>query len=225
MVKMGDLVVERQYGDGDGEVIGGGGGEEKRRNEDGRMERPPEDDCCPICFGDFTLPCKTNCGHWFCAGCILQFWHYRAAFERCKCPICCRQISKLAPDESLLVQEEDEVVRALKSIQQYNCLYVGGVRGLFLKAQSSPLLMKRVFHNLMDPGRLKYNYYTMRFIGLALACLYHACGFDFIPTGTLGVRRLFDICAIFLVCLFFLIGLCREWFQRSRARRWSAIQH
>lgn len=29
-------------------------------------EKQPEDDHCPICFGDFTIPCRTNCGHWFC---------------------------------------------------------------------------------------------------------------------------------------------------------------
>lgn len=29
-------------------------------------EIPPNDDVCPICFGDYTIPCKTNCGHWFC---------------------------------------------------------------------------------------------------------------------------------------------------------------
>ncbi|KAG9156324.1 hypothetical protein Leryth_009194 [Lithospermum erythrorhizon] len=216
---MDDLVVGSRYG-GVGEVVKGGG-----RNEDGKMERPPEDDCCPICFGDFALPCKTNCGHWFCAGCILQFWHYRAAFECCKCPICCQKIKKLAPEASLLVQEEGEAVQALKNIQRYNRLYVGGVQGLILKAGSSPLLVKRVIQNLMDPGRFRVNYYTMRFIGLSLSSLYHTCGFHFIPAGALGVWRLFDLCAIFLVCMFFLIGICREWILRFRARHWRSLQN
>lgn len=29
-------------------------------------EGPPLDDCCPICFGTFDVPCKANCGHWYC---------------------------------------------------------------------------------------------------------------------------------------------------------------
>lgn len=37
------------------------GGERKRESE-----TPPEDDCCPICFSSFTVPCRGNCGHWYC---------------------------------------------------------------------------------------------------------------------------------------------------------------
>lgn len=29
-------------------------------------ETPPEDDVCPICFGSFKVPCRGNCGHWYC---------------------------------------------------------------------------------------------------------------------------------------------------------------
>ena len=32
---------------------------------------PPLDDCCPICFGAFSVPCKGPCGHWYCG--MLQF--------------------------------------------------------------------------------------------------------------------------------------------------------
>lgn len=36
------------------------------RTDKGKQELPPDDDVCPICFGDFTIPCKTVCGHWYC---------------------------------------------------------------------------------------------------------------------------------------------------------------
>lgn len=41
-----------------------------------KQDLPPDDDVCPICFGDFTVPCKTACGHWYCGeffGPLLSF--------------------------------------------------------------------------------------------------------------------------------------------------------
>lgn len=39
-----------------------------KKNEEGgtRNDRPPEGDCCPICSNEFHVPCRNNCGHWFC---------------------------------------------------------------------------------------------------------------------------------------------------------------
>ncbi|KAG9130621.1 hypothetical protein Leryth_011878 [Lithospermum erythrorhizon] len=153
----------------------------ERKND--KLERPPYDDCCPICFGDFTLPCRTSCGHWFCAGCILEVWHYRAAPQRCKCPICCCLIKNLVPEASLQAQKEEEVVGVLRSVQEYNHLYAGGFHGLLMKVRASPLLTRSIFQNLIDPGRLKQNYYIMRFFALLLASLYHIYECDFIPAG------------------------------------------
>ncbi|XP_016543331.1 E3 ubiquitin-protein ligase RNF170 isoform X2 [Capsicum annuum] len=125
-------------------------------------EKQPEDDHCPICFGDFTIPCRTNCGHWFCATCILQLWNYRSTVQRCKCPICCQLISKLVHEDSLLLQEEEDA-QLLRDIQRYNHLYLGGV---FLKFAALPLLMQKVFGSLMskliDPDHVELNCYIMR---------------------------------------------------------------
>ncbi|KAL3515666.1 hypothetical protein ACH5RR_022568 [Cinchona calisaya] len=91
------------------------------------LSSPPADDCCPICFGDFVLPCSPNCGHW----CILQLWHYKPVLQLCDCPICCRLITKLSPQASLFSRRDGDV-QMLKDIQQYNHLSVHGWEGLFL---------------------------------------------------------------------------------------------
>lgn len=39
---------------------------------DYRKNLPPIDDVCPICFDRFTIPCRTNCGHWYCGKFLLS---------------------------------------------------------------------------------------------------------------------------------------------------------
>ncbi|PHT30789.1 hypothetical protein CQW23_29622 [Capsicum baccatum] len=181
-------------------------------------EKQPEDDHCPICFGDFTIPCRTNCGHWFCATCILQLWNYRSTVQRCKCPICCQLISKLVHEDSLLLQEEEDA-RLLRDIQRYNHLYLGGV---FLKFAALPLLMQKVFGSLMskliDPDHVKLNCYIMRLFALLLSWIYSSCNFEFVPTGRLGIWRVLDICAIAMVAIFYFAGLFHRWVLRRHVR-------
>ncbi|KAM3394653.1 E3 ubiquitin-protein ligase isoform X1 [Capsicum galapagoense] len=186
-------------------------------------EKQPEDDHCPICFGDFTIPCRTNCGHWFCATCILQLWNYRSTVQRCKCPICCQLISKLVHDDSLLLQEEEDA-QLLRDIQRYNHLYLGGV---FLKFAALPLLMQKVFGSLMskliDPDHVELNCYIMRLFALLLSWIYSSCNFEFVPTeysfaGRLGIWRVLDICAMAMVAIFYFAGLFHRWVLRRHVR-------
>lgn len=37
------------------------------------MEKPPTDDVCPICFGNFDVPCRAPCGHWYCGEIFLSW--------------------------------------------------------------------------------------------------------------------------------------------------------
>ncbi|XP_009787114.1 uncharacterized protein [Nicotiana sylvestris] len=201
--------------------------EEEVLNSRGESEKPPEDDCCPICFGDFSIPCKTNCGHWFCASCILQLWRYRSTLQRCKCPICCRPINKLVPEASLLIQQEEDVIELLKKIECYNHLYIGGAYGVFLKVLAIPLLTRRILRSVMDglmnPDQIRLNYYLMRVLALLLSWIYCSCQFEFIPTGGLGIWRLFDLCAIFMVATFSLAGLYQRWVLRRRVRQLAIL--
>ncbi|KAD4179450.1 hypothetical protein E3N88_28041 [Mikania micrantha] len=193
------------------------------RKKDGG-DTPPDDDCCPICFDNFSIACKTNCGHWFCANCILQFWTYRTVLQKCNCPICARPIGKLTPEASLLMMHEVEVVEVLKKVQRYNRLFQGGINGVIRKAFEVPNLFKRMLCGLMDPDRFRGNYYAMRSFALLMSCVYNIGSFDFIPTGELGVRRLFDLCAIALVVILCSVGICYRLVLRQRVRRLAANQ-
>ena len=46
-------------------------------------------------------PIETNCGHVFCARCILQYWHADRWPNTCRCPVCRREVSLLMTDPRL----------------------------------------------------------------------------------------------------------------------------
>ncbi|OMP01624.1 Zinc finger, RING-type [Corchorus olitorius] len=187
-------------------------------------ETPPDDDCCPICFGSFTVPCRSNCGHWYCGNCILQFWNYSSASKPCKCPMCTCQIVNLMPEASLHQQQDQEVTEVLKSVQRYNLLFVGGARGFVQKMRELPLFIKRMFRALMDPDTNDSYLAEMRLFAMFLSIIYRATPFDFIPTGSLGIGRVFDFSAVTLVLILRLVGIYRRRRLMQRVRRLAAME-
>ncbi|XP_042015567.1 uncharacterized protein LOC121763582 [Salvia splendens] len=96
---------------------------EEGRNGGGgyRKDRPPEDDCCPICFDDFHVPCRTNCGHWFCGSCLLRLSRFNANFNLFICPVCQSWVYNLVPHSPVLIQPgREEIDEILGEIEQFN---------------------------------------------------------------------------------------------------------
>ncbi|KAH7833775.1 hypothetical protein Vadar_009616 [Vaccinium darrowii] len=212
------------------EIPPNGNGKETSPDAKREKDTPPGDDICPICFGNYNIPCKTNCGHWFCANCVLSFWAYRSKILRCKCPICSQSISKFTPEASLNLRTEDDVVEALKKVQGYNRLFAGGVHGLILRLRQLPLfsggfhhhipqLLRMFYTGLYDPDHLLLNYVVARAMALILTLCYDYLDFDFLPGGFLGVNIIFECCTIGLVLLLGAIGLYRRIVANRRPRR------
>ncbi|KAL0726377.1 hypothetical protein Bca4012_022470 [Brassica carinata] len=190
-----------------------GGGERKTESE-----RPPEDDCCPICFGSFTVPCRGNCGHWYCGSCILQYWNYAAVSTPCKCPMCVRHITKLSPEASLQQRQEPEVKEVLAKIRRYNRLFVGGLTGFVQKVQELPLLMKRMVWHIMDPDTNTLYFNEVRIFAMFMSTLYTASEFNFIPTGGFRIVTVFEFGAIAMILILRLVGVYRRRRLAQRVR-------
>ncbi|KAL8151814.1 hypothetical protein V2J09_021622 [Rumex salicifolius] len=157
-------------------------------------DTPPEDDVCPVCFCEFVLPCRTNCGHWFCGSCILEVWNFSSAFQACKCPMCSSHIKNLKPAGSFPqlqdCQDAEEAKKVLKSINRYNRLFVGGASGLFL---------------------------------ILLGFLYMISPLDFIPKGV-NVMAVCNLAAPLIVYVIKIIGLLQRRRSAARVRRLAAVE-
>ncbi len=46
---------------------------------------------CPICLTNSFLPVETNCGHVFCASCVIQYWRHVSSssilINKMPCPV------------------------------------------------------------------------------------------------------------------------------------------
>ncbi|KAF5727241.1 hypothetical protein HS088_TW22G00930 [Tripterygium wilfordii] len=199
-------------------------GEGETETEYSREVGPPLDDCCPICFSSFTVPCRSNCNHWFCGSCILQFWNYSAISKPCRCPMCSSNIIKLTPEASLFNEQELEVSEVIDRVQRYNSLFVGGVRGAFRKVLEFPLFFRRTLREITDPDRPHYHLNEVRIFAMVLGAFYAATPFEFIPTGRLGIVRLFDYVAIMLVFVLRLVGIYRRRRLAQNVRQLAAAQ-
>ncbi|CAN8327370.1 unnamed protein product [Cochlearia groenlandica] len=182
---------------------------------------PPDDDCCPICFSSFTVPCRGNCGHWYCGSCILQYWNYAAVSRPCKCPMCVQHITKLTPQASLQQLQEQEVKEVLAKIRRYNRLFVGGLIGFLQKVQELPLLMKRLVWHIMDPDTNNMYFHEVRILAIFMSTLYTAAEFNFIPTGGFRIVNVFDYTAIAMILILRLVGIYR---RRRLAQRVRNLQ-
>ncbi|KAF8112338.1 hypothetical protein N665_0065s0109 [Sinapis alba] len=194
------------------------GGERKTESE-----TPPDDDCCPICFGSFTVPCRGDCGHWYCGSCILQYWNYAAVSRPCKCPMCVRHITKLTPEASLQERQEQEVKEVLAKIRRYNRLFVGGLTG-FVQVQELPLLMKRMVWHMMDPDTNNLYFNEVRIFAMLMSTLYTASEFNFIPTGGFRIVTVFDYGAIAMILILRLVGIYRRRRLAQRVRHVAAAE-
>ncbi|KAK9070663.1 hypothetical protein SSX86_011065 [Deinandra increscens subsp. villosa] len=187
-------------------------------------EGPPADDCCPICFGSFFAPFRAPCGHWYCGGCIMEYWNHVAAFRPCKCPMCSRPITKLTPEPSLYQQQDAGVREILKNVRQYNCLFAGGACGFILQVLQLPLFVKRLLQAMMDPDRpvaylsrlrlvavknfLNFLHESFSCFQVLLGAIYTLSPLDFLPRWRyLDAIDLFDYSAIAVSFGLYFIGL------------------
>lgn len=90
---------------------------------------------CPICLGISVLPTETNCGHVFCANCIIQYWRHLTSsifHSKMKCPMCRSQVTCLLPlyDQSEEQQRSNEFNEIFIQINNYNKRFSGAPRNV-----------------------------------------------------------------------------------------------
>eukprot|EP00933_Yihiella_yeosuensis_P004063 TRINITY_DN10789_c2_g1_i1.p1 TRINITY_DN10789_c2_g1~~TRINITY_DN10789_c2_g1_i1.p1 ORF type:complete len:257 (+),score=36.20 TRINITY_DN10789_c2_g1_i1:65-835(+) len=156
----------------------------------GASHEVPEGQSCPICLQEVRLAVQTNCGHWFCMPCVMQYWKAnssRVVGEKpVACPCCRRTVTMLIPalrfDEA--VSEEGKM--NLVHMSGYNRCCSQAPRTASDIVCDAPLLLKRFFSGPQGVCILPI------WLTLATAVLYCLSPVDFFPEAFYGPLALVD---------------------------------
>ncbi|GMI96007.1 hypothetical protein like AT4G33940 [Hibiscus trionum] len=81
-----------------------------------------------------------------------------------------------------------------------------------------------MLQGLMDPDTNDTYIAEIRLFAMLLSIIYRATPFDFIPTGALGISRVFDCSTIALVLILRLVGIYQRRRLMQRVRRLAAME-
>nr|XP_046246537.1 RING-HC_RNF170 domain-containing protein isoform X2 [Scatophagus argus] len=59
---------------------------------------------CPVCLQTASFPVQTNCGHLFCAPCLIAYWRHGPWLDAISCPLCREKVTDYLCDAPLLLQ-------------------------------------------------------------------------------------------------------------------------
>ncbi|XP_056132562.1 RING-HC_RNF170 domain-containing protein isoform X2 [Lampris incognitus] len=121
---------------------------------------------CPVCLQTASFPVQTNCGHLFCAPCLITYWRHGSWLDAISCPLCRQKVSVLCRlfTESRSDGKSKEV---LGYITDYNSRYSGAPRRLTDYLCDAPLLLQLLARGLGTMGGLVWLF----FFRVALCCV------------------------------------------------------
>ncbi|XP_041862617.1 RING-HC_RNF170 domain-containing protein isoform X2 [Melanotaenia boesemani] len=108
---------------------------------------------CPVCLQTARFPVQTNCGHLFCAPCLLTYWRHGSWLDAIGCPLCRQKVTVLCNlfNESRSDRQSKEV---LGEITDYNKRYSGAPRKVTDYLCDIPLLLQFLARGLGTMGGL-----------------------------------------------------------------------
>ncbi|XP_061834275.2 E3 ubiquitin-protein ligase RNF170 [Nerophis lumbriciformis] len=127
---------------------------------------PSREGVCPVCLQTTCFPVQTNCGHLFCAPCLMAYWRHGTWLDPISCPLCRQKVSSLCRLFNN-TRSDQQTKAVLGDITDYNKRYSGAPRRMRDYLCDTPLLLQLVVRHLATIGGLVWLF----FLRVALCCV------------------------------------------------------
>ncbi|XP_032230065.1 E3 ubiquitin-protein ligase RNF170 [Nematostella vectensis] len=195
----------------------GTGGTEQDNNERDEIQAPEpprafsNDRQCPVCITDARFLTMTNCGHEFCAPCIITYWRHGRWLGAVQCPVCRQQVNLLFANFSSEESSSDDSHQWRGEINEYNRRFSGLPRSVMEHLRDLPTLLRQLFSELFSVGGLVWVLRMRIILCFFAAALYFISPLDIIPESVFGILGLLDDALILLLLLVYVTEAYRQY--------------
>ncbi|XP_055946466.1 E3 ubiquitin-protein ligase RNF170-like isoform X1 [Argiope bruennichi] len=192
-------------------------------NADPNMQRSTRahygsDHQCPVCLNEPHYPVETNCGHLFCAQCVITYWRHGNWMGAIHCPVCRQLVTALL---QCFTNSSDlsstERVRLLEEINDYNRHYSGEPRPWLDYLWDLPTLLRHAGSEFFSVGGIMYMFRLRIFLCFIAAVMYLISPLDMIPEAVFGILGLLDDMFVVLLLAIYVTVI----YRRFLAARWQ----
>ncbi|XP_067123832.1 E3 ubiquitin-protein ligase RNF170-like [Centruroides vittatus] len=178
------------------------------------------DNQCPICLNEPRFPIETNCGHLFCAQCVVLYWRHGNWRGAVRCPVCRQQVTVLLRcfrDQENNSSEREERNQILWDVNDYNRRFSGEPRPWLDYVWDLPTLLRHLGSEFFSVGGLMYMFRLRIVLCFVAAIMYLISPLDMIPEAVFGILGLLDDLFVVLLLAIYVTII----YRRFLAARWQ----
>ncbi|XP_035208784.1 E3 ubiquitin-protein ligase RNF170-like isoform X2 [Stegodyphus dumicola] len=173
---------------------------------------------CPVCLNELRYPVETNCGHLFCAQCLITYWRHGNWMGAIRCPVCRQTVIVLLQCfRETPESESDERNQILYDINDYNRHFSGEPRPWLDYLWDLPTLLRHASSEFFSVGGLMYMFRLRIFLCFVAAIMYLISPLDIIPEAVFGILGLLDDMFVVLLLAIYVTVI----YRRFLATRWQ----
>lgn len=167
---------------------------------------------CAICLDIFVLPIETNCGHLFCANCLLSYRNHGNTLRIMQCPMCRQTVTLLFECFTNTADVSHQTLSDVRSeIRHYNRRFSTATSGWLDYLRDIPTLFRHLWREFFSVGGLVLMFRIRVLMCVIAAIVYLLSPLDIIPELFLGLFGLLDDAFILVLLLMYVTAIYRRY--------------